>query len=92
MVASIVWKLALAVLVGLVRSVNGGALVSGPAGSGSSAVVQIPTYKSEPAGLTALQQPLLAFMLFAVGSFPTVVGVVINDIRVGRMHAESGDE
>jgi phosphatidylglycerophosphate synthase len=38
--------------------------------------------------ITALQMPLFAFLLFAIGCYPAIVGVVINDIRVGRMLAE----
>ena len=40
------------------------------------------------ATLTAVQLPLVAFLVYSAGSFPTVFGVVLNDIRFGKQLAQ----
>ncbi len=44
------------------------------------------------AALCALQQPLLAFSLFAAGSYIMVVGVLINDLRLERSLRQNAQE
>jgi capsular polysaccharide biosynthesis protein len=35
--------------------------------------------------LTAAQLPLIAFFLLAVGTYASFVGILVNDIRIGKM-------
>lgn len=42
------------------------------------------------ATLTVLQLPLVAFLVYSAGTFPTVVGVILNDRKFGQQLAAEG--
>jgi len=39
--------------------------------------------------ITACQYPIVAFLLFSLGTFPTIYFVILNDIKLGRQQRES---
>ena len=40
------------------------------------------------ASITVLQLPLVAFLVYAGGTFPTVFGVIVNDLKVAKLRPE----